>query len=160
MLTQERLKEVLRYEPLLGEFYWLVEKGARARMGTKAGSISKSTGYVEIGIDGKVYLAHRLAFFYMLGRWPKPQGDHENRRRWDNRWTNLRDATHSQNLRNANVSRSNKTGHNNITKDKKTGKYRVILTINKKLKTFGHFFELKNAVCVRDAWSEFYQLKF
>ena len=153
MITQKQLKEVLQYDPIRGAFTWRVDKGPRAKLGTVAGSISKSTGYLAIGIDGKVYLAHRLAFLYMTGKWPKVQCDHENRRRWDCRWENLREATRSQNLRNTGPRKRNVTHEKNITWNPERERYRVVLRVNGKNKRFGDFIEKRNAVLVRDTWA-------
>lgn len=67
---------------------------------TVAGSIAGTPhgeGYVLIGIYGEQYLAHRLAFLYMTGAWPKGKLDHRDRVRNNNVWGNLRPATNSQN---------------------------------------------------------------
>ena len=154
MLTQTRLKQVLRYQPRTGLFYWLVDKGARAKAGNVAGSISKSTGYVAIGIDGTIYLAHRLAVLYMTGKWPD-EIDHKNRKRSKNHWLNLRDGTRSQNLRNAGLSKANKTGFKNIVWDKHRQRYAVRLLIDDKIKTIGRATSIKAAVKIRNQYRQF-----
>ena len=65
-LTQARLKELLRYEPETGAFYWLVAKSSRAQIGDRAGGL-RSDGYWYIRIDGKNYVGHRLAWLYTYG---------------------------------------------------------------------------------------------
>lgn len=74
-----------------------------------AGSVSEA-GYRYIGIGCKTYGAHRLAWFYMTGEWPK-EVDHQNRKRDDNRWSNLREATKGQQRQNQSIGRANKTGY-------------------------------------------------
>jgi HNH endonuclease len=70
--------------------HWRVaRRGAAA--GAVAGSLN-SSGYLIIGIDYRRYLAHRLAFLWVEGRWPDGI-DHCNLDRKDNRWCNLREAT-------------------------------------------------------------------
>lgn len=112
MLTQERLKEVLHYDPETGLFTWLVRPGkfSRKRVGDVAGYSRPDDGYVEIKIDGKSYYGHRLAFLYMTGSFPEHDGEHKNTNGSDNRWKNLRPATRSQNLGNTNVKRNSATG--------------------------------------------------
>ena len=99
VLTQERLKEVVRYEPEVGEFYWVANSPWRAGVaGERAGS-PHAGGYRAITIDRVKYLEHRLAWFYQYGIFPK-QLDHINRNRKDNRIANLREATAEQNRAN------------------------------------------------------------
>lgn len=96
MLTENRLKELLHYNPKTGTF----RRRCSMRQFPK-GSITghEDHGYIWIYIDGKRYSAHRLAWFYMMGRWPKLI-DHINRKKSDNRFLNLREATKSQNALN------------------------------------------------------------
>lgn len=79
-LTQERLREVLSYEPATGVFVWLVSRGKSAT-GKVAGKL-RDTGRV-IGIDGENYAAARLAWFWINGMWPErilrfADGDRDN----------------------------------------------------------------------------------
>lgn len=103
MLDQARLKEVLRYVKRSGLFYWRVSFNNGVSVGDVAGVLN-SKGYVLIGVDGKLYRAHRLAWLYVMGEWPSGLLDHRNCCKSDNRWTNLREATerlNRENLRSA-----------------------------------------------------------
>jgi hypothetical protein len=98
-LTQVQLRKQLRYDPRTGWFTWRTQPNGRVPEGRRAGTI-KTRGNREIKIDGKLYQSGRLAFFYMDGRWPKNDVDHRNGNPADDRWTNLRKATRSQNAAN------------------------------------------------------------
>lgn len=89
-LTQERLKELLHYDPETGVFTRLVSVGKTAPAGA-ALSTPDSQGYIQVRLLGRNYRLHRLAWFYMTGVWPKVV-DHINRLRADNRWANLREV--------------------------------------------------------------------
>ena len=102
-LTVERLRELLNYEQETGIFTWRVCTSNRAPVGSVAGCLSKTSGYTYIGVLGKLYRAHRLAWFYMTASWPKYDTDHENRKRSDNKFDNLREATRSENMQNQTI---------------------------------------------------------
>lgn len=92
MLSHSRLQEALHYDPDIGTFTW--------RIGSRTGSVAlakRPDGYARVRLDGTLYYAHRLAFFYMAARWPTAVIDHINGNPSDNRWVNLREATVSQN---------------------------------------------------------------
>lgn len=107
-LTQKLLKEILRYEPDTGYFYWLKQLSNRAPVGSRCKRMAK--GYISIRIAGKNYQGHRLAWLYMEGYWPEHEIDHINRDRLDNRWVNLRHVTHKFNSTNIPIKSNNKTG--------------------------------------------------
>ncbi|KGJ13603.1 HNH endonuclease [Paracoccus sanguinis] len=107
-LTQARLKELLTYDPETGVFRRNIRSG-RIAAGALAGS-PDNRGYLTIRIDGKPYLAHRLAFLHMEGAFPPAQIDHINRDGRDNRWCNLRHATQSQNNANTKVRSDSRVG--------------------------------------------------
>lgn len=135
MLTAEHIRELLTYDPDTGIFRWRVARNNRIKAGSIAGSFKRATGYVEIHIDNKCYLAHRLAWFYMAGEWPADDIDHRNLAKDDNRWSNLRPATQSQNNANRRVMGNSKTGIKGVTKTR--DRYRAQITVNGKRKYLG-----------------------
>jgi hypothetical protein len=93
------LRRLFTYDPASGLLRWAVRPHARSRKrpGDEAGTLHHS-GYIQVRIDGTFYLAHRLIWRWMLDHDPGAlEIDHHNRVRSDNRWTNLRVATPSQN---------------------------------------------------------------
>lgn len=92
------LKECLRYEKETGLFYWLI-KGCRNSVGDVAGTTC-IRGYVNICVKNRIYKAHRLAWLYVYGSWPKNQIDHIDRNKSNNSISNLRDVPQSLNQQN------------------------------------------------------------
>lgn len=107
-LTQQRLKELLRYVKSTGKFYWRVAQGTAAA-GDEAGSISLE-GYIQITVHRQNHRAARLAWLYVEGAWPIAMIDHRNRCRTDNRWSNLREADNRQNQLNVGLKKTNTSG--------------------------------------------------
>lgn len=116
-ITQNELKKVLKYDLYNGMFTWKVRAAKNVFKGVEAGNIA-SNGYINIGINKSVYLAHRLVWLYMIGELPKSDIDHINGIKTDNRWCNLRLATRSQNQFNRKVSINNKLGIKGVRKYK------------------------------------------
>lgn len=99
-LTWEELREQLDYTPKTGWLTWKVSK-PRIRKGARAGNLHVS-GHREITVCGNVFREHRLIWFWVTGMDPGDlYVDHKNRKRADNRWCNLRKATHGQNYVNS-----------------------------------------------------------
>lgn len=93
------LFEYLRYNETKGEFTWIKRPNKNIHLHTRAGT-KNSAGYRVISLFGKRYLEHRLAWFYVHGEMPKHEIDHINQIRDDNRISNLRQVTRSENQRN------------------------------------------------------------
>jgi len=106
ILTAERLRELLHYDPDTGIFTRRVRTSTSTRVGEVAGTVRGTGGYRCVPVDGKRYAEHRLAWFYVYGRWPTEQIDHINGIRIDNRIVNLRDASGSMNRENQRAARS------------------------------------------------------
>lgn len=115
MITQERLKEVLDYDPESGEFRWKANRKNAIPVGGVAGSTHR-TGYRQIKIDGILHKSHRLAWLYMYGEMPTLSLDHIDGNKSNNRIANLRQATKSQNGYNQGRQRNNTTGYKGVTK--------------------------------------------
>ena len=122
ILTQERLKEVLNYDPETGVFVWVVKPSKSIKIGNVAGS-DHTTGYRHIAINRKIIKSHRLAWLYMTGAFPPDQIDHINRIRNDNRFVNLRAVTRSENQHNSGKRKNNTAGYKGVSyrKDEKNG---------------------------------------
>lgn len=138
MLTQERLKEVLDYDPGTGLFRWRSYRCGRALAGAVCGT-DNGKGYLTIHIDLVHYKAHRLAWLYVHGVWPEDRIDHINGIKGDNRLANLREAnkfTNSQNQRRAQS--HNKCGYLGVHQ-RDNGRFRASIRVNSKLLSLGTF---------------------
>ena len=111
------------------------------------------TGYRVIGIEGRLYTEARLAWIYVLGRWPEHFVDHINNDRNDNRWINLRPATRSENNRNAKLRKDNAIGHKNVCWHPAANSWVVQVTFNKERFCEWHK-ELDDAIAAADRLRE------
>ena len=131
-LTQATLKQVLKYNPDTGLLTWInAKRGISA--GSVAGSLNKS-GYVNVQVFGKVYRAHNLAHLYMTGAFPIGLIDHKDCVKNNNIWSNLRQATKSQNAQNATLQKRSKSGVKGVCFDSCNKKW--VATISKDNKHF------------------------
>jgi hypothetical protein len=144
-LTQERLKEVLYYHPESGDFVRLVALCGRALVGQQVGT-PDAAGYLTSKIDGKTYKLHRLAFLYVLGRWPDPECDHRDMVKNNNEWSNLREASLGENRRNVGPRKGNTTGIKGIRFDRRRGTYVVDLQTNKQRHNYSGIKTLEEAI--------------
>ncbi len=101
MLTQARLKELLRYDPDTGAFVWLATNPPRrgVRVGHEAGALNP-LGYRIIRVDGKQHHGHRLAWLYVHGAFPSQYLDHVDGNPSNNAIGNLREASNRENQQN------------------------------------------------------------
>lgn len=149
-LTQQRLSELLRYEPETGHFYWRETRARGALRDGIAGGVC-TNGYLNIKILGRRYLSHRLAWLYMHGRWPKHTIDHINGDKADNRALNLREATHSENQCNRKPQRNNSSGVVGVSWHAKTRKWRADIKFRGQQKTLGYYETVELAAKARAA---------
>lgn len=117
--------EFFKYEPSTGQLVNRYDRAARARAGSVAGRVS-NIGYVDVGIFGKKYGAHRVIWEMVNG--PIPAGmeiDHINGVRDDNRLVNLRLVAHRDNMCNKRRYSNNNSGFNGVGFNKKSGKFQA-----------------------------------
>ncbi|EPM9932855.1 HNH endonuclease signature motif containing protein [Pseudomonas aeruginosa] len=159
-ITAELLRGLLFYCPENGSFTWL-QRPARlfssetnwkrwntCYAGKRAGSVCTTPeGYKRriIGIFGKIYLEHRLAWLYMTGEWPEEQIDHINQISTDNRWSNIRPATHTENARNAPKRKDNSSGITGVGLHKASGRWRARVNLSGSSIFLGYFKEKRDA---------------
>jgi hypothetical protein len=151
MLTQERLKELLHYDPETGVFTRLVSVGRRVKVGDVTAKTLNSKGYRRIGIEGTLYQAHRLVWLYTHGCFPPEQMDHINHDRADNRLVNLRCVSNAENRRNAALKRGNTSGFTGVCWQKKRGKWEARVGVMGKTLRLGYFNTKEEAIAARQA---------
>jgi hypothetical protein len=168
MLTAEKLRELLHYNPDTGIFTWKkrpAHKGQdmtwNARFaGKRAGTIQKKEGYRRIRIHSHDYQEHCLAWLYMTGEWAADMVDHANLIRSDNRWDNLRSATGSENCANAKLSSRNTSGFKGVCWYRAYSKWRAQIMVRGKHVTIGYFSNPEEAHAAYVAAAEKYFGKF
>jgi hypothetical protein len=147
MLTAEQLRELLDYDPNTGEFVWRVATTNCVKAGQRAGSVA-ALGYVHIGLVGKTFRAHRLAWLYIHGEWPAKDLDHINGDKRDNRIANLRLATRPQNCANMGPHKGNKSGVKGVSWCTRDKRWIAGIRINGKRKHLGSFSSIADAAAV------------
>lgn len=142
-LTRENLRNVLRYDEGTGAFTWL-KSGKGRRLDLAAGSVDRQ-GYVVIHIDYQRYRAHRLAWFYMTGEWPEQEIDHRDLNKENNRWENLRPATHSQNAANRPAHADNFSGIKGVSWSKPNRKWQARIVRDGNRTNLGYYENIEAA---------------
>jgi hypothetical protein len=151
MVTQERLKELLHYDPETGVFVWTARRSG-VRVDSIAGCVYSPSGtneYRAIKVEGSQYQAHRLAWLYIYGNFPEDQIDHIDGDGLNNRISNLRDVTHQENGRNQKKPSTNTSGIIGVSWNAQENKWVAHIKINRKYKRLGGFLNKNDAKAAR-----------
>lgn len=162
MPSKEELDQVLKYDFETGEFRWrprplaMFKSGNSAKRprsakhscnqwnshfaGRPAASL-KSDGYYYINHNNRAMLAHRVAYKIMTGNDPV-EIDHIDGNRSNNKWSNLRNGTRSDNLRNLALRSTNTSGCHGVTFSKRQQKWTAHIWL-------GTFDSKEEAVAIR-----------
>ena len=140
MITADELRSIAHYNPATGEFTCLADMGRR-KVGDRADvkSGARKRRYYHLYIDGERYFSHRMAWLWVHGEYPSAYIDHINGDTLDNRLSNLREATHQQNLFNRGANKNNTTGYKGVRKTRSGQKYWAEIKIDRKSKYLGVF---------------------
>ena len=149
-LTVEALRSLVHYDEATGTFTRKVvaDFNPRSRVGVPLGTTDRN-GYLNFRVQTKRYLAHRLAWFYVYGVWPRADIDHVNGVKSDNRICNLREASRSQNMANTDTQANNVSGHRGVIFDKANKKWMAYMHQHGKFINLGRYAEIEQAVAVR-----------
>ena len=159
-ITRDSLREVLGYRPRKGEFFWLIcPFRGHVIPGEIAGSIY-TNGYRYITIDDVPYRAARLAWLYVYGEPVPSQIDHRNLNKSDDRISNLRAVTSSQNQANRGLMVTNTSGIKGVRWQADRQRWGAAITINGVARNLGRFLTKEDAIAAYDAaataaWGQF-----
>lgn len=147
-LTQERLKELVQYDPETGIFINLSMPSRKRGIGSILGR-EDYDGCIMISVIEKSYPAHRLAWLYMTGSMPNGYIDHINHIKGDNRFVNLRDVSPKENSRNKALRPTNTSGYHGISLDKLSDIWKVTIGVNGYVIDLGSFKNKNDAIIAR-----------
>jgi hypothetical protein len=146
-ITVLRARELLRYDPETGSLFWRFSRGGRLA-GSRAGHLQifpknknrrTEKKYWVIRIDGVLFLAHHIIWLIVKGQHVK-RLDHQNGDSTDNVFTNLREATHRQNMQNTKKRIDNKSGYKGVSWDSINEKWVVRIRVPEgKYENLGRF---------------------
>jgi hypothetical protein len=140
-ITQERLKQLMRYED--GKLYWVRPTAKWMKSGMEAGFIM-NMGYRVACIDGHSIMLHRLVFLYHHGYTPEIV-DHIDGDKLNNHVENLRPATRVQNNTNARTRKDNKSGQKGVRWREDNQKWQASITSSKKKHHLGYYAAFEDA---------------
>lgn len=158
-VSPQELRELLSYDADAGSFMWL--KRPRKYFTSERLFLSWNSQYegkaAFVGVNGKGYSsasifkmkvqAHRVAWALVNGVWPKGEIDHINGNRTDNKISNLRDVTSSENSRNRSVPVVNKSGTIGVCRGR--SKWRAYIHEGGRRINLGQFANLSDAIAAR-----------
>lgn len=162
MITKKLLEEMFDYNPDTGVLTWKqrpvshfkTETGSKIfntkYSGKVAGHISTHAlaGYVHVGINGKLYTAHRVIYMMVVGNWPK-EIDHINGDRADNRWCNIREVDRLTNNKNIKRRADNKSGVTGVYWFDKTNRWMCYIDHEGSRIHLGYFKSKEEAITAR-----------
>lgn len=155
--TPSELRQLLRYEPETGKLFWRergpewFNQGSRHTpdqkmrqwnsryAGTEALKSKDAHGYLVGAIHNVKYKSHRVIWAMINDEWPSGDVDHINSDRGDNRDSNLRAASRSQNMRNRGATKSNSTGLKGVCWDASRRKWLAQIRIHGRNKYLGRY---------------------
>lgn len=146
MIDQLRARELFDYQD--GRLVWKTRLGGRTKVGDVVGHL-RADGYMQVGIQGKTYYAHRLIYLWHHGAMPE-YIDHADLDPTNNRIENLRPATRAQNLRNMGKKRQGTSRFKGVWKDKQSGKWCSQITVNRRCLSLGTFITEEEAARAYD----------
>jgi len=148
MMNKPEIEAMFEYDRERGHLLWRGGRRGRGSTGRIAGH-SDERGRVKIRHGGKQYFLHMLVWVLETGEWPSSEIDHVNGRSEDNRFSNLRLATRSQNLYNRRMPTTNTSGFKGVKFSKRRQKWEANIGVNGRVIYLGLHEDILSA---RDAY--------
>ncbi|HGF7373652.1 TPA: HNH endonuclease [Vibrio cholerae] len=148
-ITATELKELFSYDEISGDFTVIKKYNTLYKVGDTPLSVNKD-GYLQLRINKKMYVQHRLAWLYMTGFFPDGDIDHINHDRLDNRFCNLRVVTKDENNRNMSMRHSNTSGVTGVSLHRATGSWCAEIKHKGKKVYLGLYKDINDAKLARE----------
>lgn len=148
-ITARRALSLLEYDRSTGILRWKETRNNYTKKGSIAGSIGPQ-GYISVKIDGNTYLAHRLIWLIVYGRWPKNYIDHIDHCEANNALENLREVTLRENVKNRRLRAINTSGVSGVNRYRGKWVARIVNIEGKRI-ALGSFDDIAEAAAARDA---------
>jgi len=156
------LRQLLRYDPETGRLFWRerplamfrdssygatatrsaewsAKKWNSRHAGKEAFTADDGGGYRRGQIFGGLHRGHRVIWAVHFGVWPEHEIDHINGDKSDNRISNLRAATSSENAWNKSAYVNNTSGFKGVAWNEKAGKWAANIKVFGVQKHIGYF---------------------
>lgn len=127
------IKELLyffSYDEKSGVLSWRNPRANKLKPGDRAGTVGHKN-YRVVQLMGKHYREHHICWAISKGAWPINQIDHKNCDRGDNRISNLRECTGSENAKNRTLNKNSSSGYKGVSFHKASGKWAARIQVNK-----------------------------
>lgn len=152
MITSEIANSLFWHDDVDGVLRWKFsspkfKKGDVA--GTNTSSPACHTEYRQVGLFGEIYKAHRIIWLMRTGKFPDHYIDHIDGNGLNNRWSNLREATPSQNMMNQRLRNDNTSGVKGVSFDKLRNRWYAYINADGKRKMLGRHATKEDAVAAR-----------
>lgn len=140
-MSPEKVVELFYFRD--GMVFWNISLGRKIRAGARAGNEQfrpdGSRKCRRIRYEGHAYKEHHIVWCLVTGSWPDGQLDHKDGDPFNNNFSNLRPASHSQNMRNRRKPVTNTSGLKGAYYITKRGVWGSCISVDNKNKHLGSF---------------------
>lgn len=134
MISHKEVLANFRYDSRAGILYW-----RRSGKGRKPSLLAgySCRGYLTVRFEKRSYMGHRLMWFMKTEQWPEYDIDHKDGDPSNNRWSNLRKATRTQNSHNSRLRSNNTSGFKGVFWHRECKGWASTIMVKRKRKWLG-----------------------
>lgn len=158
-ITAKLVRKSFSYNPKEGILRWATHRRG-VQFGRRAGYLNKGSGHYSVSVLGHDFYVHVVVWLWVTGRWPNKLVDHRDGDKTNDKWSNLRLATKSQNAMNSKLRSDNRTGVKGVF-EQRNGKFTAYIDSNRRRVYLGHAFKsLADAAQARKEAEKLYHGEF